>query len=476
MRIPNSGIQLDSPAYPLLMAAISYWGITSANGGADGKSFVCADLANHSSLDGHTVKFLTGPAAGPGKTIQVYGATCYVETPFVNAAGAVQQITAGTLFVILTQLGGGSGPGPSPEEGLSYYGIVDAVPGVNQFTVNGLAGLGAGKFAGATNPYQVYVLRDSGGASAAPQGEQQAITAYATATGVFATAAFTAPIAVGDEVLIIAPQIANILVILAGLAVPGVDALANALMRDVVGNKADSATLDDMSLLATSSLVREMKRVLLRMSPDAFTATIQGAARTDLDTMLAQLATYFVAAGAALSVTIDPGGAARTSLAALWNDLGQMMAGAAGITTFPASSPPANGVSFAEVIRYINDLVVAMYTLQETGGTLLADGTEQNVVIVNAPAGVFKPLTIAIDLDNMAGGDTTVIRCYSRITLAGGLQQVDYLSYTGADGGLLNGTKVIYITLPPNRYGFSVTLQQTAGVNRNYGWEYFFES
>lgn len=578
MKTPG-GLDKNNPASPLLLAHISFGpDVTTAAGNAGGTTLVCAGLANEPSYDGLVVKILSGGAAGQARTIEVHGAasnTLRWAVPFTDSTGAAQQIGAGTLFVILTSIAGGGGPGPAPTEGISYYGIVDAVPGANQFTISSLAGLGAGKFAGATNPYQAFVLRDAGGASAAPQGELQAITAYTTATGVFATAAFTAAVAVGDEILIVNPGLAGVIVILADLAVPAADSAANVLerdvignktdtiagnslvskhivpaadsannaimrdvignktdtnvgdsllarnlvptanvatnvnARDVVGNKADAATLDDLSALATASLVAEVKRALIRMSSNAFTATIQGAARTELDTMLEQIATYFVAAGAAmslqvngnaartnlqqalsdltavfgadganvfnptiqgaartdldtalaqlatysvaagaamalqvnnnaartnlqqalsdyfavvgcdganifsttiqgaarttietafdglaaylkaagaafsstiqgaartdvesaftglaayfvaagaaLSVTIDPGGAARTSLATLWNDLGQMLAGAAGITTWPASAPPGNGVSIAEAIRQIYD-------------------------------------------------------------------------------------------------------------------------
>lgn len=96
-------------------------------------------------------------------------------------------------------------------QGLIYSGTVTAVPGANQFTIPDLAGLGAGIFDGATNPYRAFVIRDAGGASAAPQGEVQAITAYVTATGAFTTGAFTAAVAVGDEVAIVHPSIAGIL-------------------------------------------------------------------------------------------------------------------------------------------------------------------------------------------------------------------------------------------------------------------------
>jgi hypothetical protein len=104
--------------------------------------------------------------------------------------------------------------------GLFYHGIVTAVPGVDQFTIPTLAGLGAGKFSDATAPYQAFVLRDAGGAGAAPQGEIQDITAYATGTGVFTTNAFTVAVGIGDEILILHPSLAGTIGVLATVGDP----------------------------------------------------------------------------------------------------------------------------------------------------------------------------------------------------------------------------------------------------------------
>ena len=146
-----------------------------------------------------------------------------------------------------------------PLQGLCYYGVVTAIPGANQFTILALAGLGAGKFSDATAPYRAFVFRDAGGAGAAPQGEMQTITGYTTATGVFTTAAFTAAVAVGDEILILHPRLAEIVTILADMNVPAADAVANAIIRDVTGNKTDTAL---QALAATASLMRYIKGLI----------------------------------------------------------------------------------------------------------------------------------------------------------------------------------------------------------------------
>jgi hypothetical protein len=151
------------------------------------------------------------------------------------------------------------------------------------------------------------------------------------------------------------------------------------------GAKDDAATADDLSDITTTSLNAKVRRLLLRFSADAFAATIAGSSKTDVEGMLGALATYFKAAGAAfsatvtgvaqtdletaltalasyfnaasaaLNVTIDNGGSARSNLNDILNDLGAMLAGAAGITTWRAGAAPSDGVSFAEAIRYISE-------------------------------------------------------------------------------------------------------------------------
>ncbi|GAG25433.1 unnamed protein product, partial [marine sediment metagenome] len=110
----------------------------------------------------------------------------------------------------------------------------------------------------------------------------------------------------------------------------------------------------------------------------------------------------------------------------------------------------------------------ALLVLSETGGTLTADGAEQTLYIDNAPLGVHKPRTVLIDLDNMAGGDTTELRVYYRLNAGGGLQLLDFNPYVGADGGLANSRVLVAIDLYETRFGVQVTLEQTAGVNRDY--------
>ncbi len=102
MLLPPRG-HVDTPADRLVVAGISCWATTDADGSPLGVTLVCGRLAAEPNYDGLPVKILTGPAAGQVKEIQVHaGNTLIVGDAFTNPAGAVQQITVGTLFVILS--------------------------------------------------------------------------------------------------------------------------------------------------------------------------------------------------------------------------------------------------------------------------------------------------------------------------------------------------------------------------------------
>jgi len=120
---------------------------------------------------------------------------------------------------------------------------------------------------------------------------------------------------------------------------------------------------------------------------------------------------------------------------------------------------------------WIFDDVTANFKQQSTGGTLTATGGEDTIYIDNEPLGCWRPLTLFVDLDNMAGGDITIFRVYYCLSDAGTLKLQDYQSYSDGDGSLSNGIKLIVIDLYPNRHGFQVTLEQTDGTNRTYPWE-----
>jgi len=142
-----------------------------------------------------------------------------------------------------------------------------------------------------------------------------------------------------------------------------------------------------------------------------------------------------------------------------------------GRTGFVRQSIASGGVDV--VVDQIQTQTNALLTLSSTGGTVTADGNEQVLLVIDEPLGCSEPLALWVSLDNMQGGDTTVIRVYHRLSDAGALELWHYTSYTGADGGLANSKTAIVTDLKPNRHGWEITLEQTAGVNRDYTWEVF---
>jgi hypothetical protein len=147
---------------------------------------------------------------------------------------------ATSIATIVTAIGTGTGT----SQGLFYYGVVTGAAAPS-FTIATLAGLGDGKFADATAPYRAFVLRRAAAPGVAPQGEQQSITAYVSVGGVFTAGAFTAPgIAIGDEVLIIHPRLAEIANLITWVGYEGAISLANKLTA------VRAALLDRLSIIA----------------------------------------------------------------------------------------------------------------------------------------------------------------------------------------------------------------------------------
>ncbi len=120
-----------------------------------------------------------------------------------------------------------------------------------------------------------------------------------------------------------------------------------------------------------------------------------------------------------------------------------------------------------DAIRVVTD---ATPVLTETGGTVTADGTEQSVYINNAPAGVYKPICVKVDFTNHTATETVVLRTYYRIAAGGGWLQDDEVEYVG-----IPTVPLINVELLPTRFGIRVTLEKTAGTNRDYLWEAFYE-
>ena len=108
--------------------------------------------------------------------------------------------------------------------------------------------------------------------------------------------------------------------------------------------------------------------------------------------------------------------------------------------------------------------------LTETSGQITTDGTEQNVYISEAPAGIFRPICVKIKVTNHTVTETIVIKEYYRMAPGGGWVRFDTVPYAGAIA-----EEGIKVDLDPTRYGVRVTIQKTAGTNRAYDWEAFYK-
>ena len=128
-----------------------------------------------------------------------------------------------------------------------------------------------------------------------------------------------------------------------------------------------------------------------------------------------------------------------------------------------------NPADLEDVIANVRVILAAansLAVLEETGAALTSDGTEQNVYVNETPAGVFRPMCVKLDCTNQTATETVVIRTYYRIAPAGAYVLQDTLTYVGAIS-----PELVNIDLEPNRYGIRVTLELTAGTNREYTWE-----
>jgi hypothetical protein len=131
--------------------------------------------------------------------------------------------------------------------------------------------------------------------------------------------------------------------------------------------------------------------------------------------------------------------------------------------------------SVADTVDQIQTQTNALLALSATGGTATATGQEQTLYIDDEPLGCWHPIALFVDLDNMLLGDTIILRAYYRLRDGGALQLWDAQSFSGADGSLANGAKIVDVALKPNRHGFRLTLEQSAGTMRDYDWELLAE-
>ncbi len=114
----------------------------------------------------------------------------------------------------------------------------------------------------------------------------------------------------------------------------------------------------------------------------------------------------------------------------------------------------------------IANWALSFLILTETGATVTTDGGEQTLYVNNSPTGVFSPKIVQIDFTNQTAAETVVIKEYYRIKSGGVLVLIDEVTFIGVQDPLLKN-----IRLEENRFGVRVTIEKTAGANRNYDYE-----
>lgn len=193
----------------ILAALAAYRGITTADGATPANNtLVDANLIDKNDfISGKTILLQSGLAIFEDR-----GATAFnpVNGQITVNPAFSSRVLEGTGFYVLNASSVAAAMALM-NQGLCYYGVVTDVPFANTFTIATLVGMGDDKFVEITltTPYYAFVFRDASGPGAAPQGEYQPITAYDSGGGTFTTNAFTMPVGVGDEILIIHPFLAR---------------------------------------------------------------------------------------------------------------------------------------------------------------------------------------------------------------------------------------------------------------------------
>jgi hypothetical protein len=112
------------------------------------------------------------------------------------------------------------------------------------------------------------------------------------------------------------------------------------------------------------------------------------------------------------------------------------------------------------VIKALIDALNSPIFEAPVDASIIMDGTEQ--VLLEKTDGVIALVDGYVDLSNMAGGDTIVIRQYMKVKTGGAYVKYADETYVGAQA-----IPLIYISAKPASIAIKVTAEQTAGVNRS---------
>jgi hypothetical protein len=433
---------------------------------------------------------LTGDCAFQPRKIVGYTGTTGVftidtETPFTAATGAVTYVVlaavkdtglntivpaspvAGSLYDILSKAAGGNTFDKATDSlealseaiaanaakltqsaGLYLVGTCTTGASTTAIASTELAGFGDKYF---SNKYYMMVIKDAGGASAAPELQIRKITDYTSSTGAFTTDAFANQVDVGDELAIIHES----------LVMLGRNDANNVFDSSTVAANADGSVLERLEYIQSNVVL--YTGTFTTSSATVPADTTLGAAKTTNDyyngCLLMPLAgdcayqprriagyagttgvftleteTPFTAATGAVAYVIladqhTPGVAAiqadlgnpsaRTNLQTIQAMLGNpdtaaqsiwdALCGGGGIASFPNAAAPANDVSIAEVLRAVFD-------------RLIGDGTNTNTnarlgkKVTRAAADIFDGTQVP--LFTVSGGRVLVTVLSAEVTTA----------------------------------------------------------
>jgi len=101
----------------------------------------------------------------------------------------------------------------------------------------------------------------------------------------------------------------------------------------------------------------------------------------------------------------------------------------------------------------------------DSSDTTTADGTEQTLAALTAN----KYYSAHVSLANMAAGDTTVLRVYIKVLTTSSYALYWEETYNNAQ----TDQEIIFIAAQPSVWAWKLTLEQTAGTNRNYEWQVY---
>jgi hypothetical protein len=348
-------------------------------------------------------------------------------------------------------VGGGAG---SP--GLCYYGVITNVVSATQFDADLLAGHGNSFF----NGFRIYVVRDQAGGGILPQGTGRACTAYVSATGRFTSTAFIAPLTVGDEILLIHPALTGKLV-----ATGILTASSTVQPVDNLRPEADQWFRGCTLQMLSGPCADQTRAIVYYQNPGIFTldtANPLTALPVVGSAYVVWGSDFPVCPGADSGPTLTPGDVIGNKYDSARNTAG--VATIMNLLRYIISS----GIG----IQAIFNLVNAILTLTETGGTVTTSGpgTQDDIYRVETPMGVFKPICVKIDTTNMAAADNITIRVYERIVAGGHLHLSDEVPFAA-----VQAIPIKTISLDPNRFGVQVTIEETAGAHRSYDWSVCYE-